>query len=156
MLPILVGYFDCLETLQDDLHRVFADLPEAALNWSPGPDINSIAVLVAHASGALRYWIGDVIGADPSCRVREAEFRTRDATAADLIARFDAAVEHSRNVLQGLAPADLDGQRTIASDGRPVTVAWALAHALEHTAMHVGHAQIARQWWEHSHAASTP
>jgi ankyrin repeat protein len=27
-------------------------------------------------------------------------------------------------------------------------VAWCLAHALEHTALHLGHMQITRQLWE--------
>lgn len=28
------------------------------------------------------------------------------------------------------------------------TVAWRLAHALEHTALHLGHMEITRQLWE--------
>jgi len=31
-------------------------------------------------------------------------------------------------------------------------VAWALAHALEHTALHLGHIQIGRELWQEGFA----
>ena len=43
---------------------------------------------------------------------------------------------------------DLEALRQSPRDGRQYTTAWALAHALEHTGIHVGHVQIIRQWWE--------
>ena len=33
-------------------------------------------------------------------------------------------------------------------DDRNFSAGWALAHALEHTAPHLGHAQVTRQLWE--------
>ncbi len=148
MLPILIDYLDRLQALHADMHRALDGLPQDALDWSPGPDMNSLTVLVVHAAGAQRYWIGDVAGRDASGRDRAAEFRTQGLDAAALTARLDAALAHSRAVLEGLTLPDLEALRPASRDGREVTVAWALAHALEHTAVHVGHMQIVRQLWE--------
>jgi hypothetical protein len=40
---------------------------------------------------------------------------------------------------------DLGELRTGSRDSRTYSVAWALLHALEHTAIHLGHAHIGRQ-----------
>ena len=39
-------------------------------------------------------------------------------------------------------------------DAREFTVAWCLLHALEHSAVHLGHMQIVRQLWEMSDRGS--
>ncbi|HJW84787.1 MAG TPA: DinB family protein [Anaerolineae bacterium] len=148
MMPMLQDYFDRLLFLHVDLRRAIEGLPPDALDWSPGPQINSIAVLAVHTAGAERYWIGDVIGQDPSGRVREAEFQARGLAAAELIARLDAALSHSQSVIDRLTLADLDMKRTSPRDRREVSVAWALTHTLEHTAIHLGHMQLMRQLWE--------
>lgn len=147
MLPILADYLNRLEDVHADMRRTLEGLPQEAFDWSPGPDINSLAVLAAHTAGSLRYWIGDVAGQAPSGRDRPAEFRTQDVDAAALIARLDAALDHSRGVLERLALPDLEARR-ILPDGKEYSVAWALAHALEHTAVHLGHMEITRQLWE--------
>lgn len=148
MLPVLIDYLDRLQALHADMHHALDGLSQAALDWSPGPDMNSLAVLAVHSAGAERYWIGDVAGRDPSERDRAAEFHTRGLDAAALTARLDATFAHSRTVLEGLTSSELEALRPSSRDGRGVTVAWALAHALEHTAVHVGHMQIVRQLWD--------
>jgi uncharacterized damage-inducible protein DinB len=148
MVELFAAYLDRLEELHRDINSAVAGLPVEALNWSPGLEMNSLAVLAAHTAGAERYWIGDVIARDDSRRDRAAEFRTQAASAAVLIERLDAALAHSQSVLERLFLADLDEQRRAPRDGREVTVAWALAHALAHTATHLGHMQLMRQLWE--------
>jgi uncharacterized damage-inducible protein DinB len=148
MIELFAAYLDRLEELHRDMNSAIADLTVEALNWSPSPEMNSLAVLAAHTAGAERYWIGDVIARDDSRRDRAAEFRAQAASAAALIDLLDAALAHSRSVLERLTLADLDEQRLASRDGREVTVARALAHALEHTATHLGHMQLTRQWWE--------
>jgi uncharacterized damage-inducible protein DinB len=123
-------------------------LPPEALDWSPGPDVNTIDVLVAHLAGAERYWIGDLVGGEPSQRVREAEFRVRGRDGAALRAQLDQTLAHSRGVLARLSLEDLGQVRHASISGQSATVAWCLLHALEHSAEHVGHIQLMRQWWE--------
>ncbi len=148
MIPLFVAYLDRLEELHHELNHALEDLPAEALNWSPQAEMNSLAVLAAHTAGAERYWIGDVIASDDSRRDRAAEFRTQAASAAGLIERLEAALAHSRNVLAQLTLGSLDEKRLAPRDRREVTVAWALAHALEHTAMHLGQMQIMRDLWK--------
>ena len=102
MLLMLEDYLTLLKALHDQLGRTIEGLPVAALDWSPGPDMNSLNVLIAHTAGAERYLIGDVVGRDPSGRDRDAEFRARGLDAATLSARLGAALEHSRAVLEHL------------------------------------------------------
>lgn len=142
------AYLDRLQRLHDDILQAIEGLPPAALDWIPGPDMNSIAVLVVHTVGAERYWVGDVVARDPSGRDREAEFRVLGLDTATLKQRLDDTLAHTRGVLEGLTPQDLPVVCISPRDGREYTVAWALSHALEHTAMHAGHIQITRQLWD--------
>jgi len=148
MRSILEAYLERIQALHADMERAIEGLPQAALDWVPGPDVNSLCVLVVHAAGAERYWIGDVVGRDPSGRDRAAEFRARGLNEAVLKRCLDATLDHSRGVLEGLTAQDLEELRVSPRDGRRFTVAWSLAHALEHTAIHLGHMQIVRQLWD--------
>ena len=148
MQPFLEAYLDRLQGLHVDMLRALGGLPAVALDWVPGPDMNSIAVLIVHTVGAERYWVGDVVARDPSGRDRAAEFRAQGLDTTTLEQRLGDALAHTQGVLEGLTLQDLETVRVSPRDGREYTVAWALAHALEHTAMHVGHIQIMRQLWE--------
>jgi len=147
-MPILEDYWEQLQTLHEGIERAIEGLPQAAWDWAPGPDMNSLAVLIVHVAGAERYWIGDVAGRDPSARDRAAEFRTRGVDGAVLKRRLTEVLSHSRAVLEKLTLSELEELRVSPRDGRQFTVAWSLAHALEHTALHLGHIQITRQLWQ--------
>ena len=146
MSEVLTACLKQLEVLHRDLNHALEGLSAEALNWSPGPEINSLAVLAAHTAGAERYWIGDVIARDDSHRDRDAEFRTRARSVEDIIARLDAALAYSRGVIDSLTSTDLEERRP-AGGQREVTVGWALVHTLEHTGIHLGQMQLMRQWW---------
>ena len=147
MSELFVAYLKQLEVLHRDLSHALEGLSVEALNWSPRPEVNSLAVLAAHTAGAERYWIGDVIAQDDSRRDRDAEFRLRALSVEEAIERLDAALAYSRGVLGSLTLADLQ-ERRLVNDQREVTVAWALVHTLEHTGIHLGQMQITRQWWD--------
>ena len=141
------SYYDRLQTLHQEVSKAISDLPKEALDWKPAPSMNSLTVLVVHLTGAERYWIGDVAGQDSSGRVRSKEFETRGLEAIELQKRLKRTLAHSLAVLQQLSLEDLDASRHSSSDGKTYSVAWALAHALEHTALHLGHIQIVREIW---------
>lgn len=150
----LADYYDRLVALHDSLRNSVADLSPEALDWTPGPAMNSLAVLIVHTASAERYWIGDVAGRQPSNRVRATEFQTGQTTAVRLQSLLDDTLTHSRTVLAALTVADLEQPRVSAMhDNRAFTTAWALAHALEHTALHTGHAEITRQLWDQTRGA---
>jgi len=149
MEQFLADYLERLQSLHEDMKKTINRLPQAALDWVPAPGMNSLCVLVVHAAGAERYWIGDVACQDPSDRNRAAEFEVRGLEAANLEARLDQSLSFARDALAGLKLVDLKKARTSPRDDRKFTTGWALAHALEHTALHLGHAQVTRQLWEH-------
>lgn len=149
MAPFFVDYLERLEMLHQEMDKALTGLPQAALDWSLGPELNSLAVLAAHVAGSEMFWIGDVIIRQKSTRVRDHEFQTTAVTADDLKTRLAQALADSRQAVAQLTLADLAEERTApGSDGAVYSVAWCLLHALEHVAIHVGHMQLARQWWE--------
>ena len=107
MHPIYAAYLDRLEALHADIAQALAGLPPAALDWSPAPEVNSIAVLVAHIAGSERFWIGEKAGAVPANRDRASEFRTQSDDVGALQQLLDDSVAHARSVLAALEPADL-------------------------------------------------
>ena len=139
---------DNFQELHNEVENVLKSLPSEALDWSPGEEMNSLAVLIAHLTGSQRFWIGDVALAQPSDRNREAEFRVRNLDKTALHQRLDGIQAYIRAAFDSLELSDLEKSRWTNKDGKPVTVGWAIAHALEHTAIHVGHIQLMRQLWE--------
>ena len=136
------------DTLYKGIETAVADLPAEALDWKPAQDMNSVTVVLTHTAGALRYWVGDVAGGQPSGRVRAEEFETRDVDATELMGRLRAAVDFAGQVLGQIDPAHLGEKRIAGQQNEERTVGWALLHALEHTAIHAGHIQITRQLWD--------
>ena len=137
-------YLERLEDLQHRLHKEVRDLPAEAMDWSPGPEMNSVAVLLAHIAGLLHEGIDIALG-DPPGRVREQEFQTRGVLSAEMLRRLDAVIDYARGALPRLGLEDLDKERK-DEDGT-VTCGWALLHALEHAYLHLGHVQLTCQMW---------
>ena len=141
------AYLSLLHELHTEIEKALAGLPAAALDWTPGPETNSLAVLVVHLTGAERFWVGDVALGEPSHRVRAEEFKAAGLTAEALIARLQDSEAYIRHALPRLSLDDLEAQRIHPRDGRTYSVAWCLLHALEHTATHMGHIELTSQLW---------
>jgi uncharacterized damage-inducible protein DinB len=148
MQPFAADFLSSLESQHAEIERAIDGLPQAALDWSPGPDMNTVAVLVVHLTGAERYYLGDVIAGEPSNRDRPAEFQTRGLDANTLKARLQTATDYARRVLEGLTLEDLETKRTVPRDGSQRSVASCLLTVETHTALHAGHIQLTRQLWE--------
>ncbi len=141
-------YLMVLQTCHRDILASLEGLPPEALDWVPGPGMNSLTVLVFHLTGSERYWIGDVAMGEFSGRNRDAEFAARGAGIEVLRRRLEDALAYAQNALARLNPEQLGQERLAPSDGRKVTAAWAVLHALEHACVHLGHIQMTRQLWE--------
>jgi len=131
-----------------EIIRAIDGLPQEALDWAPGFNMNSLCVLIVHLTGAERYWLGNVVGKDLSDRDRDGEFLARELDEITLKERLSDSMAYARDLLETLTLEDLESNRTSPRDGRTFTVAWSIFHALEHTAIHVGHIQMVRQLWE--------
>jgi uncharacterized damage-inducible protein DinB len=148
MNAIFGEHLNLLQTLHTGIQKELDGLPVQALDWVPAEGANSLSVLIAHVAGSERYWIGDVIMGENSNRDRAAEFRTSGLASADLTRRLDETLAYARSALERLDLADLERECLAPGDGRRVSASWALLHALEHTALHLGHIQLTRQLWD--------
>jgi hypothetical protein len=113
----------------------------------PSP-LTTLAGLVKHLVDVERYWFQQVLDGrddltyawtsddlDGDWRIEPGE------TAAGLLAAYDEACDQSRDILARLA-LDQTGR---LPDGTEVSVRWVLAHMLEETARHAGHADLLRE-----------
>ena len=141
---LFTDYLGLLEGLQRRLHKDVQDLPAEAMDWLPGPQMNSVAVLLAHITGVLCEGI-DIALDEPPGRVRAQEFQTRDVLSAEMLRRLDAVIDYARDALPRLGLEDLDKERD--DDDGPISCGMALLHALEHAYLHLGHLQLTCQMW---------
>jgi len=141
-------FLGCLDRLHGEIAQAVDGLPAEALDWSPGPDMNSLGVLMAHVAGSEKHWLGDIIAGETTDRDREAEFRSRGREVSGLKAGLDEMLAYGRSIVARLSPDDLTANRKAYADGRTMAVGECLLHVLRHTALHAGHMQITRQLWE--------
>ncbi|MGE5251757.1 MAG: DinB family protein [Bacteroidota bacterium] len=147
MEKLFEAHLDLLRGCHREMLKAMEGLPSEALDWSPGPGMNSISVLVFHTTGSERFWIGDVALGEPSNRDRAAEFRVHSVGMEALRKRLDDSLAYAEGALARLSLDDLRQTRLASSEGRTVTVAWAILHALEHASIHLGHIQVTRDLW---------
>ena len=151
MIPFYEELFGRFHELHADIKKALESLPPEAMDWTPGPDMNSVSVLVTHLTGAERYLVGDVVMGDPSIRDREAEFRVAGQAKNDLLQRLTDTEAYTKAAFETLKLSDLETTRTHPRHGNQVSVTFALTHALEHVATHLGHIQLTVQLWQQRH-----
>ncbi len=137
-----------LDEILDDLAELVRPLDPACLNWRPlASDTNSIAAMVTHVTGSLRWWLGQAVG-DAVARDRDAEFQAHH-TADELLAMIAAARREVHERIARLAELDPSATRRVsrARHGQDVevTAAWCLEHAVIHASEHWGQIQLTRQ-----------
>lgn len=148
MEPILKGFYDLLEDMHADCREAFAGLGTDELDWVPGEEMNSMAVLAAHIAGSATFWIGDIVMQEPTGRDRPAEFVTEGMDEGALTQLLDRSLARVAGAFESLSLAQLAETRSSPFSDREFTVAWAIAHILQHTALHLGHMQVTRQLLE--------
>ena len=77
MIPECQPYADSLAALHSQLAESIEGLGTDALDWTPAPGANGLAVIVAHAMGSERFLIGQTVGGIDAHRDRDAEFSLR-------------------------------------------------------------------------------
>ena len=147
MLAECANYEQLLSGLRGEVIAILREFPADLLNQRPLHDesheTNSLAVLSSHIAGAEYEWIGQVVGGLPQTRHRPDEFVATAANAAPLIAALERSGATTREVLANLSAAALEEERE--RGGRQFGVRWCILHAIEHTALHLGHIQLTRQ-----------
>ncbi len=128
--------------------------PAAARGGDPTHEMNTFATLATHTLGAAEYWSLMAAGTRPMTRVRDEEFVAR-ATFVEVRDRAETYLADLHALLTELTDADLaaDAATRLHRDGQHWPLAVCLLHAVDHTALHLGHVQIQRQLWEYERSA---
>ena len=121
--------------LHDQIRTEIADLPDAALSWTPADGANSIATLVVHLVGSEAETMRTIAGLSVE-RDRDAEFVPGHLSAADLAKLLDEA-DALLHQVSARAP-DLGKEcalPTLPADEKRPAMTWLIAnygHAREH------------------------
>ena len=149
--PTIVAASGLLDDSLNAMREVIGGVGAEALDWRPGEDTNSIAVLAVHSMHSTRAWLSTATGSPLPERDRPSEFLATSNGVEELLRFFDAMAADCRALLDTSEPFDAGAIRRTHNEGETVTGAYALLHALEHLREHVAHAQLTRQVWEMDH-----
>lgn len=119
--------------------RAMAQTTDDQFFAAPGPEDNSIAVIVKHLAGNARSRWRDFLTSDGEKpdRHRDQEFEIAGQDSrAQLMAAWDTGWTLMFDAIGPLGPADLD--RTVTIRGEALTVRQAITRQITHYAYHVG------------------
>jgi hypothetical protein len=132
---------ELLRYQRESLIRKVAGVDETAARQSPVGSGTTLLWLIKHLAAAEIQWVvrrfGGVAAVLPDAEVGP------DDTAASVMAGYRAASAQADAV--ALAAPGLDEPCRADDSGAPVNLRWVLAHMLEETARHAGHADILRE-----------
>ena len=113
-------------------------LSDGEVSHTSDPENNSVATIVSHLAGNMQSRFTDFLTTDGEkpWRQREAEFARRNASRAEVLAKWDAGWQMLLATLARLSDGDLE--RTVHIRGQALTVVEALHRSLAHTSYHVG------------------
>ena len=127
-------------------------LTEQQARLTPSASALSVAGLLRHLAAVERNWKGLIRqeheGADYATHL--ASFRPQEATIGELLADYELAAKETDETI--LAAEDLNELVPIPKSApqfpkvyEAFTVRWVLAHLIEETARHAGHADVVRE-----------
>lgn len=141
------------DTACELLERILAatdGLSAEQLDSAPWNDASTLFVLATHAISATEWNFVEVLAGQKVDRSRQAEFDSRAASVDDpqglLKERLTAAQAAIESALAGLSADDWDGPHYHMFMDKHLSGHELVVRALAHTAEHVGHAEMTRQW----------
>lgn len=134
---VLLGILD---GLRESVAKKVVGVPEPRVRAAGVPSGTSLLGLVKHLASVERFYFLGVPVASWGRTMRPAA----DETVAELLAGYRAAVDEANAVIG--ACDDLGGPAPRARRSGPVpSMRWVLAHMIEETGRHAGHADILRE-----------
>jgi uncharacterized damage-inducible protein DinB len=146
-----------LEDVRAQLFKEVEILEDADLNRTfPGLQ-NTIGILLRHMAGSERYWISGVAGGGSLDRDREAEFVREPLAKGALLNNLRATQAATEGVLSRLGSDELRGSVEVqgARGTWKATRAWAILHAIQHLAYHLGQVRLMAGMARHSREAGS-
>lgn len=155
MDPVIAAIRDALQTSAADLRTAVDGLSGDALDWTPAPKTNSLAVLVAHAATSTRFLVnagldGILDRAAYLAADRPAAFATHGVSPEAIgqwLDQLDTVVARLKDAPTPAWSAELTVTGPPMTTTAP-TRAFTLVRAMEHLREHVGVAQLMRQLWD--------
>ncbi|MCA9833261.1 MAG: DUF664 domain-containing protein [Thermomicrobiales bacterium] len=136
-------YLEALDGISDEDLNTW--LPGAVSNG--GGEMNTFAAMSVHVIGAGSWMLFHQVFGEEVARDREAEFHAT-ATRQEIDDLFATMLSRLADHIESDADLDLYSLPPTIRETVPdwTRAAW-LFHAIDHTALHLGHAQIQRQLW---------
>ncbi len=154
MHSILEATYDALDKLLTDYEAALDGIPDSDLaSWKPaaetagGGEMNTFAAMAVHTASAGGWMLHHQVFGDELPRDREAEFRAI-ATRDEIDAVFEGWLASFRERMESGEEIDLTAMPPTIRESIPhwTRMHW-LLHMIDHTALHLGHAQIQKQLW---------
>jgi uncharacterized damage-inducible protein DinB len=143
---------ECLEYQRASARAIVDGLSEELWHKPAVPSGWTVAGMVDHLCSVERHWFHGVV-AGTGVELPWDEGRppyhpdmsfTCDRPSADILAFYRAMCDRSDEILAGVALSDLSRERHADGEELP-TVSAVILHAIEETAAHTGHLEIARE-----------
>ncbi len=152
-MPLSGPALSAFETACELVERILAaadGLSSDQLDAAPWDDSSTIFVLATHAISATEWNLVEVLAEQQVDRSRQAEFDSRAAAFDDpqmlLAERWAGAKAAIESALAGLSDDAWDGLHYHMFMDKHLSGHALVVRALAHTAEHVGHAEMTRQW----------
>ena len=152
-MPLSGPALPAFETACDLVERILAaaeGLSSEQLDTAPWDDSSPMFVLATHAISATEWNIVEVLAGQQLDRSRQAEFDSRAASFDDpqglLAERWAGAKAAIESALTGLSDDAWAGPHYHMFMDKNLSGYELIDRAIAHTAEHVGHAEMTRQW----------
>jgi len=144
VVQVLEAEFTRYKALGD---AALAQLNDEEVSRRPPGGGNSVAIIVWHVGGNLESRFTDFLTSDGEkpWRDRDQEFEAREATATEVVAKWERGWRAVTDAVASLNDARLSDRVTIRGQG--LSVLEALARSLAHTANHVGQIVFLGKMW---------
>jgi hypothetical protein len=146
MEPIVATVVDGYRAVHGKLREVVRAMDEAALNWAPAAEANSVAALVVHTIGSEQEVLRTV-RAVAGERDRPAEFRAQATSADELVARLDEADRYLDELASGITAEDLVATRPRGDRPAQSGLHWLITN-YGHAREHLAHVELTNQLYE--------
>jgi hypothetical protein len=146
MEPVVETARKHLQLTRDAYRETIRGMDQEALNWRPGPEASTAAILVTHIAGSEGELLRTIRNL-PSDRNRDTEFQLTAESDAELLAKLDQMEALVDELTPDITAEDLESVRT-RRDGRSGTGLYWLLQDVAHQREHLGHLQLTKQLYE--------
>jgi hypothetical protein len=133
--------------VHQQLREEITGLDSETLNWTPGPETNSIGTIVTHALGAGAEMLRNILDI-PTNRVRDAEFASQTHRRDNLLHFIDAAEDDWQSLAPRVGEEELRTFRPRPNKPVPQSGLYWLVRNYGHMREHLAQVQLTKQLYQ--------